>query len=110
MATTNFVSVGSFAVFVPFITLIFTTASLIILLDCIWRVEYRLNTAFKLLAVSLVIVLIRRASGFLGLDQSPDWVNILAVFDFCASLFSLLGFIEFVRIVRSLTRENQKKV
>jgi hypothetical protein len=109
MPTDNIVNISTFGVLLPFITLIFSVASIVILLDCVWRVEKRLGTAFKLLAASVIIVTIRRALGILGLNESMHWANILTLFDLVSSIFALFGFIEFGKIIRTLTRENQKR-
>ena len=107
MIADNFVNITLFGIVIPFITLFLTVLSLVILLECVWRVEKRLGTAFKLLAASVIIIVIRKALGMLGIGQSVVSNDILISMDMLSGIFSLLGFIEFGRIIRTLTYENK---
>ena len=95
-----------FGLFLPFVTLVFSLSSLVIISDCVWRTENKFAPAFKFLAISLTISTARRIVGILGLDEAVNWSNTFVIFDLLGTMFFVLGAIEFARIIR---RDTEKK-
>ncbi len=89
----------------PFIALVIGFATLIIGLDCIWRMEKRLRTFMLTLTIGVVMLVVRKIMLILGFDSSPYWYNLAQLLDIALIIFFFLAFAEMYRIVRFLDHE-----
>lgn len=102
---------SSQTIFFEFISLIITSLTVIVGLNCIWRVEHRLKTAMSLFTAGVATNAIRKAVGLTGWEQALVWNVMLLIFDLIVSLFFVLAFVEMYKIIRTLDNEqsNDKK-
>lgn len=94
----------------PFLSLILSAVAIIIGLNCIWRVEKKLDWFLKLLTGATLVTAVRKSIGLVGLDQSGRWPEFLLYFDLIASILLLFAFLEMYRIIRQLSNENKNRV
>jgi hypothetical protein len=86
----------------PFIASVIALATLIIGLDCIWRMEKRLRTFMITLTLGVSLLIVRKVMLMLGFDASPSWYATAQLLDIGLITFFFLAFVEMYRIVRFL--------
>jgi hypothetical protein len=96
-----------FHVALPFVALIIAFVTVIIGLDCIWRMEKRLRTFMIILTMGVALLILRKVMLVLGFDASPSWYTMAQVLDIGLITFFFLAFVEMYRIVRFLDHEKK---
>jgi hypothetical protein len=101
--------IGSYQVFLPLLSIVMSIITLIIGLDCIWRVEKRLKTFLIVLTGAVIVTALRKITGLLGLDQSASWHAALLYSDLLVATLVLSAYFEIYRIIRSLNNEKPSR-
>jgi cytochrome c biogenesis factor len=100
------ISFGGNDFFGPLLAIVLLAAALIVGLDCVWRVEKRLDTFMKLLIVAISVLLVANIIQLLGGDMSMLVENLMHYLQALAALMFLLSVGEMYKIIRSLDNEN----
>jgi putative Mn2+ efflux pump MntP len=102
----NLFSFSSYDFFGPLLAIVLLAAAVIVGLDCVWRVEKRLDTFMKLLIVGISVLLVANIIQLLGGEMSILVENLMHYLQALAALMLLLSVGEMYKIIRSLDNEN----
>jgi hypothetical protein len=94
---------------IPIGTIAVYIVAIIIGLDCVWRVEKRIDLFLKIIVVIMIVNLARIALGMLGLSESPQWALILSATDFLKGILFASAMIVMYKIIRSRNSEKPVK-
>ena len=89
----------------PFIVVVFGLATVIIGLDCVWRMEKRLRSFMRILTLAAATFLVKKIMLIMGFDSSSAWYNIAQSLDIATAVFLFFAFVEMYKIVRFLDNE-----
>src|SRR5438132_997513 len=99
------ISVTAYNFYLPLVAIVLLAASLIVALDCAWRVEKRLHTFMKLLAAAVAVLLAKKVLEITGFSASNSFRNFFEYLDILSAVFVLSSMVEIYRIIRFLDGE-----
>ena len=91
--------------FFPLLSIVLLAITIIVGLDCVWRVEKRLETFMKLLTAGVIFRIFQEIFVLIA----PDLRTVSVVLNSVSSLFLLIGMIEMYRIIRTWDNEELNK-
>lgn len=103
-----FVGANTYNIFLPILSLIISSITVIFGLWCIWRTEKRLDLFMKILTLAIFLGGVRKALAILGFDQLASWKQILLYFEIINGSLTLLAFVEMARLISAVSKAKKK--
>lgn len=88
--------------FFPLLSIVLLAVAIVIGLDCVWRVEKRLDTFMKLLTVGIIFRIFQEITALVASDAQ----TVLVILNISSSLLLLMAMIEMYRIIRTWDNED----
>jgi hypothetical protein len=92
--------------FFPLLSIVLLAVAIIVGLDCVWRVEKRLDTFMKLLTAGVIFRIFQEITDLVA----PDARAVLIVLNIFSSLLILMAMIEMYRIIRTWDNEDEGRI
>lgn len=90
---------------IALINVVLYLSVIIVGLNCIWRVERRLNKFLKIVIIAILLVPLRIILGVAGLEHDPIWMLVVRCFGFAAGALLLYAFVDLLRMLKTISHE-----
>ena len=74
-------------------------------LNCIWRVEKRLDRFLKIITIAIALIPFRLVLGILGLEQDPNWAVAVRGVGFLIGILLIVAFADLLRVIKTMNKE-----
>lgn len=91
----------------PFLSIATYLVAILLALNCVWRVENKMDRFLKLVTVAMIIVFTRLIMRAIGLADNPYWLWIAHIFDIASGILLIIAFGVLLKTLKKLSHEDK---